>query len=463
MAGPPDPKRERIRQFYRMFDPYPLDDPAQRERLYVDLDPVRGDAHVARTLADRIDLSENYTVQLLAGHIGSGKSTELYRLKGMLEDGGWHVVFTDVAASGRDVDLSGRDADLSDLDFPDLLVMILRDLVESLKAPPLAIKLEPGYFRDLFRRFGDVLLSPVEVESIELNAGLVKLGAAVRTPETRKSLRTIIAGDAGSWLHAANDAFDKARTQLRKHARHNLAVIVDGLDKLVDARRERSGWRENLYKDRRPEMGGLRCHVVYTIPLDIVLTSRGQVIADLYNLSDLPVVPMVKVRERPPAEKPFAPGIEQLRAMVNKRLFVLNITDAEAFAPGVLDRLIAISGGQLRQLMQFIRDACPAGLPITMPTVEKLARAIRLNYSYWLGPPHWELIHQARTGGELVSTAQNAEPLSELIESRALLHYRNHGQWCGPNPLLPEPPPQTATPLPQTATPLPPPTPPPAP
>lgn len=449
MAGPPDPERERIRQFYRMFDPAPLHDPAQRERLYVDLDPVRGDAHVARTLADRIDLSESYTVQLLAGHIGSGKSTELYRLKDMLEDGGWYVVFTDVAARGRDVDLS-------DLDFPDLLVIILRDLVESLKAPPLDINLEPGYFRDLFRRFRDVLLSPVEVESIELDAGLVKLGAAVRTPETRKSLRTIIAGDAGSWLHAANDAFDKARAQLRGLGRHNLAVIVDGLDKLVDTRRERSGWRENLYKDRRPEMGGLRCHVVYTIPLDIVLTSRGQVIADLYNLSDLPVVPMVKVRERPPAGKPFVPGIEQLRAMVHKRLFDLKVTDAEAFAPGVLDRLIAISGGQLRQLMQFIRDACPAGLPITMSTIEQLERSVRLGYSYWLGPTHWELIHQARTGGELVSTAQNAEPLSELIESRALLHYRNHGQWYGPNPLLPDPPPQAATPPPTTLAPPPP-------
>lgn len=426
---------------YRIFDPAPLETADQRKRLYVELDPARGDSAVVHLLGSRIELAQSRTVQLLTGHPGSGKSTELFALKADLEKKNWFVVFTDVARAGRDLDLS-------DLDFPELLVVVLHDLVEQIE--PLGIQLQPGYFQDLFGRFKDLLFSRWEISELGLKAGLLELSGAVRTPDTRRKIRELIAPAAKDWLYAANDVLDNARRDLLKKGKRDIALIVDGLDKLVDDQRDRAGWRENLFKDRRPEMGGLRCHVVYTIPIDIVLTSRGNVIAGLYDMTEIPVVPMVKLRERPPSQAPCQPGSDLFREVVTRRLFELKAKDADVFEDAALDELIALSGGQIRQLMLMVRDACARALPITPAAVRQVARSYRLQYSYWLGPQHWALIEQARASGSVPPTDQNRDALAELLESRALLQYRNDEQWYGVNPLLPSPavPPPAASPPP---------------
>lgn len=415
-------------QIYRVFDPAPLDDASEREALYVDLESVRGDSPVLDMLASRIELAGTHTVQLLAGHAGSGKSTELHRLKARLEQEHFFVVVTDVARSGRDVDLS-------DFDFPELLVVVLRELVEALEK--LGISLEPGYFGDLFARLKDTLFSEWEIDQLTLKTGFVELGGAVRTPETRRRIRDLIAPSAKNWLVAANDLLDRARSKLKEFGRKDIVLIVDGLDKLVDGERDRAGWRDNLYKDRRPEMGGFRCHVVYTIPLDIVLTSRGQVIASLYDMAQIPVVPMVKVRKRPPETAAHAAGVKLFREVVSRRLHRAGVADEDIFKSGVLNELIKVSGGQLRQLMLMIRDACARDIPIRKETVQQVIRGYRLQFSYWLGSTHWPLIRQAEKSGRVPPTDENHEALSELLESRALLHYRNDDQWYGANPLLP--------------------------
>ena len=71
---------------YKAFDPAPLS--AADSNLYVDLEPARGEGDVVNRLAKRIRGSaDEPTCQLLAGHHGSGKSTELRRLQGLLERG----------------------------------------------------------------------------------------------------------------------------------------------------------------------------------------------------------------------------------------------------------------------------------------------------------------------------------------------------------------------------------------
>jgi len=58
-----------------------MDDPR-----YVDLTEVRGIKNLARTIAKRIvRTAPDFHQQLVTGHRGCGKSTELYRLKAQLE------------------------------------------------------------------------------------------------------------------------------------------------------------------------------------------------------------------------------------------------------------------------------------------------------------------------------------------------------------------------------------------
>ena len=73
-----------VQRIYAAFDPSPLK--ADNGGLYVELDDVRGEADIVKRTSVKIRLAEGEpTCQVLAGHKGSGKSTELYRLQRELE------------------------------------------------------------------------------------------------------------------------------------------------------------------------------------------------------------------------------------------------------------------------------------------------------------------------------------------------------------------------------------------
>ena len=97
-----------VQRVYRKFDITALR-PEQQE-LYVDLDQVRGNIDAVPRLENTIRRAEGMpTCQVLAGHDGSGKSTELLRLKQRLEAGSkpFFVVYFE----------GGEELDLNDVDF----------------------------------------------------------------------------------------------------------------------------------------------------------------------------------------------------------------------------------------------------------------------------------------------------------------------------------------------------------
>ena len=72
-----------LKKIYSVFDPAPL--LPDQDNLYVSLDEARGSTGLVNELSKHILLSQKPTCQLLSGHIGSGKSTELRRLQRELD------------------------------------------------------------------------------------------------------------------------------------------------------------------------------------------------------------------------------------------------------------------------------------------------------------------------------------------------------------------------------------------
>ena len=74
----------------------------------------------------------------------------------------------------------------------------------------------------------------------------------------------------------------------------------------------------------------------------------------------------MKVFERGPGRPPFEPGLAAMRELLGKRVPL-----SEAFADGVVDRLILASGGHLRGLLELVTDvllrARRRGLPVDEP------------------------------------------------------------------------------------------------
>ena len=105
-----------VSQFFKACNPTKTLDLSKPEeaQFYVDFSAVRG-SDVVNELQRTIVLSEDEpTCQLFTGHIGCGKSTELSRLKTLLEQQGYHVVYFE----------SSEDLDMADVDISDILLAI---------------------------------------------------------------------------------------------------------------------------------------------------------------------------------------------------------------------------------------------------------------------------------------------------------------------------------------------------
>ena len=260
------------------------------------------------------------------------------------------------------------------------------------------------------------------------------------TPEVRARIRRALEPEIEGWLRAANDVLERAQDELREMGYAGLALIVDDLDKMV-VRPHADGSRntaEYLFIDREPQLSGLRCHVVYTLPIALAYSAQGQTLANLYGAQP-PVVPMIKLHGRPPRRRPFAPGRDKIRQVIARRLGKENVEEDTIFASStVRDELILLSGGQLRELMILLREALIAreDLPLDERAVQLAAREPRRAYRRQLYQEHRALLKEVAESGELRRTGDNDALVRTLLDSRAVLQYVNDDEWYDVNPLI---------------------------
>ena len=416
---------DEIKKIYQAFDPSPLK--AEETDLYVDLDAVRGSDEPVNKLAQTIKLSESTTTQLFAGHIGSGKSTELRLLQKQLQDDGYFVVFCQIL----------EDIDERDADFPDVLLSMMRQMVSQIKKRG-KIQLKPGYFQQRFEELNDLLKSKVDLP--DLINGLFNLSSAIKSsPDTRKKIREIFEPKTNDWLSAANDIISEAVLELSKKGRSGLVIIVDDLDKVSVEKfaEQQSSVAERLFLNRHAQLTGFQCHIVYTLPLPLVYSCRERDIASLYKLDAPPVVPMTKVVGTD--GRRYKKGFDKFISIIQKRLDKAKVTTPVFESNRIRDKIIKYSAGQPRQLMILIREAIIAGaVPIKEEYIENIARKIRHSYERQLRQEHWSIIEQVKQDNRLERNENNDSLCMELLANRAILYYRNKEQWYGLNPLLPE-------------------------
>ncbi len=421
---------DRIEHVYRAFDPGPL--PAEAGDLYVDLDDVRGEAGLVDRLAQRIRLADGVTCQLLAGHHGSGKSTELKRLQRELQAGEkrYFVVFCD----------AGSDLDLNDVDFPEVLIAVVHQLAQQLEDRA-EIKLQAGYFKQRWEALKG-LLGGLDFSEVELSLGMLKIAGAIKgSPDARAKIREALEPDTGNLLHAANDVIGEAKLELRKQRYSDLVILVDDLDKIVLRPHGVAGCStsEYLFIHRHAQLSAFQCHMVYSMPLALAYSAQEPKIASLYGRR-VPIIPMTKLTQRPPSKGTCKPGIERFRDIIATRLKSAGVDDETVFESSKLrDRLIRLSGGQPRELMILLREAIiGGGLPIGATAIDRAEREGRRAYARQLHDEHWKMIRQVRKDGKLRRTRDNEELIWELLDSRAILQYLNTEEWYGVNPVARE-------------------------
>ncbi|MEL7352989.1 MAG: ATP-binding protein [Cyanobacteria bacterium P01_A01_bin.116] len=421
-------------RFYRAANPSRPLKVAQLEdrQYYIDFSSVRGGDVVSEIGRTIVRLSPNEpTTQLFTGHIGCGKSTELFRLKGGLEQQNFHVVYFE----------SDRDLEMADVDISDILLMIAHQVTESMEA--VGIRLRPTYLEKMFRNLLETLRSPVEISDVSFSVGIAAITArAKESPEMRSQLRQYLEPRTKSIIDAINEEIlEAANQQLQSNGKKGLVVIVDNLDRIDPIRRaDGRSQSEYLFVDRGEQLKRLNCHVVYTIPLALIFSDELPRMANRFGTAPK-LLAMVPVSTR--SGEPLPKGRQLLQKMVMARAFPgLSQRDrwqkiSEVFdSPDTLMRLVSLSGGHMRNLMRLLYGCLQkVDPPITRTVLDAVIRDERDALMGLIDAEEWALLFEAISKGD----EQGNEAYNPLLRSLFLYEYRDDdGRWFGLNPVLTE-------------------------
>lgn len=411
----------------------------EEQKYYIDFATVRG-SDIIRELQRTITLlsGNNPTCQLFTGHIGCGKSTELFRLKDNLEKKGYQVVYFE----------SSQDLDMGDVDISDILLAIARQVSENLEASK--IQLRPGYFQKLFGEITDILKTSIDISAeAELSVGIAKITAKTKdSPKLRSQLRQYLEPRTSTILESINEELlGKANEELKRRGKEGLVVIVDNLDRVDNSPKSWGRTQpEYLFVDRGEQLKKLNCHVVYTIPLTLMFSNDYGRLSSRFGVKPkvLPMVP-VQYRSLKPTKEgtDYEPGMALLRQMVLARAFP-NLSEKERVAlipelfdsPDTLERLCRISGGHMRRLLMLLYSCLQQeDPPFSRECLEDVIKEYRDDLMRAITLDEWELLFEVvqrqRVSGE--------DECQTLLRSMFVFEYRDkEGHWFGINPVLAE-------------------------
>lgn len=405
------------------------------DQYYIDFSSVRGGNIIKRLRRTITHQPDEATCQLFTGHIGCGKSTELFRLKAELEQQGFYVVYFE----------SNADLDMADVDVSDILLAITRQVGSSLEK--VDIRLKSGYFVNLFDEIVDFLQTPIELSAetgISLPLGLGKITAKTKdSPKLRSQLRQYLEPRTSGILEAINrEVLGRGTEQLKQKGYKGLVVIIDNLDR-VDISPKSSGRSqpEYLFIDRGDQLKKLNCHVVYTIPLVLIFSNELSTLTNRFGVKPI-VLPMIMVKSRNADDNPE--GLQLLRQMVLARAFPtlepeerLNKISEVFDSSETLDRLCRISGGHVRNLLVLIYSCLQAeDPPIQKECLEMVVREYRDDLISAISETEWALLNKILQQQDNV---KGEEEYQILLRSMFLFEYRDfEGRWFGINPTIAE-------------------------
>jgi hypothetical protein len=321
--------------------------------------------------------------KLFTGHRGVGKSTELLRVRQLLErpapgERPFQVIYFDVV----------KHLDIADLEMADLLVLTAAEVQRQLKEANL-----PGFsvattlFQSTWDQIRQLTKAQISLSEAEADVvpGFVKVTAELKTgaPSSRQVLRAAIDRQSVSLRRALNDLLMAANAQLRQQGKAGLLLIIDSLEKLPLDRQER------IFVERCDQLVGLSCHAVYTMPISMAYSPRLSETTQTFGEICVPV-PMIRL-----AHDPQRTGVRTLEKMIAKRCEFAGVDAARVFdEPATCEHLCRLSGGHPRHLMMFLQASLNQvdALPLTKANVDKavesyaqsLAREIPAECWPWL-------------------------------------------------------------------------------
>lgn len=398
------------------------------ERFYVE----RGVHSELNSLLGELEASAlvtppSNTKFLFVGHTGCGKSTELSRLVSLINspDDKYRTLrenYLTVQYSVSEV------VGLYNIEFVDIALSMVLGIYQAMEALGHAVDDTPA------RKVYDWLYQEEEETSTRtrtMGGGIgldVGLGSLIRLIDVRlksegvvrEEIRTRIRKFIPELISLINQAIDEVSAVTGKH----VLLIIDDLDKIQPL--------ENALRIFREHVGSLasfRCFVIYTAPISLLYDPASTHVSQNMQIH---YMPMFRVRTRGgEQESPDAADVTTLREIVNRRVH------PTLFEEGVVDRMIYMTGGVLRELIRVIRGCCVYCQEYDLAQITH--NALDIQKSKLKGEYYRMLEHDDYKWLRRVNrTKSRADVNMRHLESLCVLYYPNGKGWFDVHPVVRE-------------------------
>lgn len=417
--------------------------PAKDPR-YVDLYQHRDEADPKRKLLNTLLLSGDDSLQFFSGFRGSGKSTELLRLKDDLH----HVHKFNVFYA----DAAHYIGPNEPLDISLLRIALIGALCVELERKLGIADPGAGFFNKMGKWMQGFLVEPEKV-SLELPFKALKVSvnfktSFTRSPEFRSELRKFLANRQGALDEQINEFLTTLTTRLEERVDHRkgIVLIFDQLEQdpgaLVSTsdRSEIINSAKQLFQNQRDSLRLPGVHLILTVPSWLKIVLKGVPITFVANF------PLWGREDgRPERTK----EMDLMRTLVHKRFHLtagpcvgdhLNRYFIDGGKNGI-DRLIRNSGGFIRDLLRLLQIVVRDSLTAVPDCDKNLTNAINeLRQSYLpIVAKDAEALHRMMTTREVgISDSSDEEiaRLANLMNTQMAFFFLNGDDWFDVHPLL---------------------------
>lgn len=438
-----------LKRIYGRCDPIESLRPA--DDRYV---PIYQDGHcedpVSRLKA-HIDFSPVESFRLFSGFRGSGKTTELFRLKEQLEKDGCVVLY----ANALDYLNPAEPVEISDL------LMVIAGAFSDRLADQAGLELREESFWSRITNY-------LRKTSLHVN----ELSGQVETDTPAKEILgglkaglevKIALKEASSFRRRLREFLDNRLTELTRevhafvehgvktlHSKHERDVrVVFIFDQLEQFRGSASNEHnvirsvERVFASHLDKLKLPYVHAVYTVPAWLQFVLPGDI--------EIEVLPSFRIWQNDANRTRDEQGLRAMRELLFRRCEaagfarLFGVVDSTADHP-LADKLIESSGGYFRDLLRLLRELVvrvttqSQSLPVDENLINGAIQRVREQYAnISVEDAEWvQQVAETRSCSPRTATPEEAARITRLLDLHLVFYFSNGEDWYDAHPLVRE-------------------------
>jgi hypothetical protein len=392
-------------------------------------------------LQDHIELSGAESFQLFSGFRGSGKTTELLRLKQRLEREGFMVLYADALDYVNPSE---------PIDISDFLIVLGGAFNDALLAEEVFINHPIGLAQNTYWQRIARFLQNTSVDVHEANlktsvTGPISAGVDLKlelrtSPTFRQNVQKFLASRIGELRNEAHKFFEDGVKEIRNFfdEEKQVVFIFDSLEQLrgsLSNEKDVLQSVERLFANHLPMLKIPYVHTLYTVPPWLKFVKIG---GDRLN-----ILPSIRQWDNDDARSKCHAGCNALSSFVKKRFGdegFRQFFGSDEASERKTEALTEICGGHFRDLLRLLREAVLRA--DTWPVSDEvLARArmevrghflpIAIDDAIWLSK-----IAALRECSLPTVEAGDVGRLTRFLDTHFVLYLRNGEEWYDIHPLI---------------------------